>query len=349
MSLYDYRGVLHCHTRHSGGRATVEELAGAATEAGLDFLILNDDNSLKARDEGQEKWYGSTLLICGTEIAPASGNHYLALGSGPLKGLEGLKDRAPQEVVEAVAKAGWLGFLAHPDDQGSKRFGVAASPWTAWETEGFTGISLWTLVSDFLTQFDRDNVTFEDYKEFENTIAGPRTETVQRWDRLCQSRKVVGVGELNNHERTYEFNGQSLEVFPYATALRTVTNHVLLREPLDKDPAKAREQVLGAFRDGRLYISFDFWDDPTDFTFEIDSGTETAGMGDEIVLGREKNELVVTLPEEALINVFHNGESIHEDENDEVLIEIDQPGVYRIEAMRDNLTWILSNPIWAKK
>ena len=24
-------------------------------------------------------------------------------------------------------------------------------------------------------------------------------------------------------------------------------------------------------------------------------------------------------------------------------------GVYRVEAMRDNLTWILSNPIWVKK
>ena len=204
-------------------------------------------------------------------------------------------------------------------------------------------------MNDWFTQFDRDNATMQDYTEFESALAGPRTETVKRWDELLQKRKVVGIGEVDAHNWKFDYSGEALQVFPYETAFKTIANHLLLTKPLDKNPVKAKRQILEALRAGRLYVSFDFWDDPTDFSFEIDNGQKTALMGEEIKLGAEKTELVVSVPEEALINVFWNGESIHEDENDEVLIEISQPGVYRVEAMRDNLTWVLSNAIWVRK
>jgi ABC-type transport system involved in cytochrome bd biosynthesis fused ATPase/permease subunit len=138
-------------------------------------------------------------------------------------------------------------------------------------------------------------------------------------------------------------------VFPYETAFKTITNHVLLRDSLAKDAKAAKKQVLEAVRNGNLYVSFDYWDDPTEFSLEVDNGEKTAIMGEEITLVEGKTELAVTLPEEALINVFLNGQSIHEEENNEVMLDLAEPGVYRVEAMRDNLTWILSNPVWVKK
>jgi hypothetical protein len=349
MSLYDYRGVIHCHSTYSDGTGTYEDIARAANEANLDFVIMSDHDTLKPLAEGLEKWHGSTLIICGAEISPQS-NHYLVFGDEPLQGVEGLKGRPAQEMIDEVARQGWLGFLAHPDSTGSKRFNLPANPWTAWDAQNFAGMSVWNLVNDWLTQVDRDNATMIDYKEFENALAGPKPDTVKKWDELCQKRKVVAIGEVDNHNWKVQFEGQDIQVFPYETAFRTITNHVLLEKPLEKDPRKAKRQILESVRHGRLYISFDFWDDPTDgFVFEVDAEPQVARMGDEVKLGAGKTELVVTVPEEALINVYHNGESIHEDENDEALIEIDQPGVYRVEAMRDNLTWVLSNPIWVRR
>ncbi|MBI2933220.1 MAG: PHP domain-containing protein [Planctomycetes bacterium] len=350
MALYDYRGSIHCHTTYSDGAGTMEEVMKAANEVGLDFVIMTDHDTMKPYDDGHNRYWGSTLLIIGTEITPQPnvGNHYLALGEERLN-VEGLNQKAVQEIIDDVTRQGWFGFLAHPDHQGTRRFNVPPYGWKDWSVSGYTGLGLWDLQTDWQTQLDRDDAKMEVYTEFESALTGPRNETIKRWDELCRKGKVVGLGEIDNHNWKREWNGQTLQVFPYEVAFRTINNHILLQKPLDKDYTKARRQILEAVRHGRFYVSFDFWDDPTDFNFEIDNGKRVATMGDEIALGSEKTELVVTLPDEALLNVFLNGESIHEEENDEVLLEISEPGVYRVEAMRDNLTWILSNPIWVVK
>ncbi|MBI4563935.1 MAG: CehA/McbA family metallohydrolase [Planctomycetes bacterium] len=348
MTQYDYRGAIHCHSTYSDGGGGIEEVMNAANEAGLDFVLMTDSNTMKVRDDGHERWHGSTLLIAGTEIAPA-GSHYIAFGEGALQNVERLKDLKPQEMIDEVARQGWFGFIAHPDHGGTQRFGIPSCRWEDWNVTGYTGFGLWDLMTDFQAQLDREDLSLETFNDFATTLTGPRSDTLARWDELCRRQKVVGIGEIDNHAYEKEFQDQKLIIFPYETAFRTVTNHVLLEKPLDKDPEKAKKQVLDAVRWGHLYISFDYWDDPTEFSFEVDNGKASAGMGEEIALGAEKTELAVTLPEEALINVFQNGESIHEEENNEVLLEISQPGVYRIETMRDNLTWILSNPIWVKK
>jgi len=158
----------------------------------------------------------------------------------------------------------------------------------------------------------------------------------------------VGIGELDNHQKRYRFEGQELEVFPHGVAFRTVLNHVLLREPLERDPAKARAQILDAVRRGSLYISFDHSADPTEFSFEIDDGERVAGMGEEFPL-EESAEAFVTLPEDGLISVLRDGQTVLETEGNEAVVEITEPGVYRVEVLHNELAWILSNPIRVKR
>ena len=43
-----YRGDLHTHTVHSDGRRRIEEMAEAATSAGLDFIVSTDHNTNSA-------------------------------------------------------------------------------------------------------------------------------------------------------------------------------------------------------------------------------------------------------------------------------------------------------------
>ena len=45
------------------------------------------------------------------------------------------------------------------------------------------------------------------------------------------------------------------------------------------------------------------------------------------------------------INVVRDGQSVHEVSADELVLEIREPGIYRVEVIKKDLLWILSNPI----
>ena len=344
MAKYDYRGIIHCHSTYSDGTGDMAEIGKAANDAGLDFVMMTDHDQMKPVEDGQEKWAGSSLIICGTEITPDK-NHYIVFGDKKLKDVEKLAKLKPQEYIDAVNQQGWFGFIAHPDHGGTQKFGIPSYKWEDWNVGNFTGMGLWDLMTDWQSQLDREDVSMEVYTEFEDWLSGPRIETLKRWDQLNAKGKVVGIGEIDNHKYKKDYNGTTLEIFPYETAFKTVTNHILLDQPLEKDFKKAKKQILDAVKHGALYVSFDWWDDPTDFSFEIDNGKTIAGMGDTIELA-EKTELVASFPQEALLNVYKNGESIHEAEGDEILGDLTEPGSYRVEAMRNDIVWILSNNIY---
>jgi hypothetical protein len=346
MAKYDYRGVIHCHSTYSDGTGDMEEIGKAANDAGLDFVLMTDHDQMKPVEDGQEKWNGSSLIICGTEVTPDK-NHYIVFGDKKLKDVDKLRGLKPQEYIDAVNAQGWFGFIAHPDHGGTTKFGIPSYRWEDWNVTNYTGMGLWDLMTDWQSQLDREDVSLEVYTEFEDWLSGPRIETLKRWDELNKKGKVVGIGEIDNHKYKKEYNGQTLEIFPYETAFKTISNHILLDKPLEKDFKKAKKQILEALKHGSVYVSFDWWDDPTEFSFEIDNGKKIAGMGDTIELG-EKTELVASFPQEALLNVYKNGESILEEESDEILVDLTEPGAYRVEAMRNDIVWILSNNIYVQ-
>lgn len=342
--MYDYKGAIHLHSTHSDGTGDVAEIMRCANEVGLDFVILTDHDTTAPQDAGEEKWHDSALLICGTEITPEK-NHYLAIGEGKLEQAKTLKQKSPQEVIDAVAQQGFLGFIAHPHHGGTARFAVPARPWEAWDATGFTGMGLWDLQTDWQSKLDRENVNPDLFEHFTRYLTGPKPETLARWDAANLTRRVVGIGEIDNHKEKREVDGRTFEIFPYDVAFKTVTNHLQLPEPLKKDAAGAKKQILAALAAGRIYVSFDWWNDPAEFVFEIQEEELTAEMGGELALV-ERADLVVTLSAAARLVVKRNGKPIHEaDEADEALLEINEPGVYRVEAFQNNLPWIFSNPI----
>jgi len=56
-------------------------------------------------------------------------------------------------------------------------------------------------------------------------------------------------------------------IFPYEFAFRTIRTHVLLEKPLTKDAKTDERMILEALRQGQSYISFDYWNDATGFSF----------------------------------------------------------------------------------
>ncbi len=117
--MIDLTCVVHVHSTHSDGTGTVPEIAAAAAAAGADVVLLTDHDTLAARYHGHERWHGSVLVCVGEEVTKRPGHHYLAFGLDDPIDHRGM---TPQQVVDAVAAAGGLGFTAHPFSTGVRPF-----------------------------------------------------------------------------------------------------------------------------------------------------------------------------------------------------------------------------------
>ena len=53
----EYRTVLHVHTKCSDGSGSMSDIIGAAETAKVDFVLVADHNTLRARREGWEGWH----------------------------------------------------------------------------------------------------------------------------------------------------------------------------------------------------------------------------------------------------------------------------------------------------
>jgi hypothetical protein len=343
--MYDYRGCIHVHSTHSDGAEDAAAIMRAANAAGLDFVVLTDHDTLRARREGLERWHESALLIAGVEITPEE-NHLIAFGEGDLADVESLRSLPPAEFARRVREAGWLGFIAHPYQTGAPEYGVAACPWTAWEAAAHVaGISIWDAMTDFLGVLADRGANPELVAAWRDFLTGPSPAARMRLDAMALDRPVVAIGELDNHARRVAHEGNEFVIFPHEEAFTSVVNHVLLDRPLERDPAAARRQIIGAIAAGRLYVALDAVADPSEFVFEVEEGDRTVPMGGTLEMV-EHARAVVSVPQPATIRVLHNGEPIEELEGaEEAMVEIEEPGVVRVEVELRGRPWIFSNPV----
>lgn len=150
MGYFDYSGIIHFHSDYSfDGRASLPSIIEAAHDNGLDFLMLTDHSTLRAKEDGYEGWQGKTLLIVGQEVAPRF-NHLLVFNTDtPIdvdKDDEGID---PRSYLKEVQEAGGICFIAHPDHEGAELFHVKHYPWLNWDVDGYTGIGIWDFMTDW--------------------------------------------------------------------------------------------------------------------------------------------------------------------------------------------------------
>src|SRR5262249_12919939 len=70
-------GAVHIHTTYSDGLGTVPEVAAAAREAGLDFVVITDHETLQPIADGWEGYHAGCLVLFGAEFRVHEG-HILA-------------------------------------------------------------------------------------------------------------------------------------------------------------------------------------------------------------------------------------------------------------------------------
>lgn len=350
MKDCDYVGVIHLHSDHSfDGTVPIGEIVEAARETGLDFLMLTDHSTLAAR--GREGWNESVLLIVGQEISPRF-NHYIAFGLDDPIVVDEEAELPPQDYIDAVSRAGGMGFIAHPDHEGTEMFHVKHFPWVDWSVEGYTGIGIWDFMTDWqsgLTSFPR---ALAAYFFPAWVLRGPRKVTLARWDYLNRRRKVVGIGELDNHSTIYRFFGLDLRVFPFEKAFRFIRTHIVTDAPLSGRDADDIRMLLACLRRGRVFFALEYFREARGFTFRVDDGGHEALMGDDFLLDRSAR-LSVTIPYPGRIRVMRNGKPCCQEDGRELEHRITGGGNYRVEvflkARGAHRPWIFSNPVYVRR
>ncbi|MGE5543427.1 MAG: CehA/McbA family metallohydrolase [Bacillota bacterium] len=342
--MYDCVGNIHIHTRYSDGSGSIPEIAHSAEKAGLDFIIITDHHHLRGKAE--EGYYGRVLVMVGSEFN-TDRNHYLGIDID--QEVPG-SDENPQQVIDGVHHQGGIGFLAHPFEIGSPVYENGKTyPWTDWSVTGFTGIDIWSYLSQW-----RDGIPgvpkgiylyFNPHQAFKR---GPHQASLEKWDELLQERMVVGIGCSDAHAIKIKLGPWKPIISDYYTCFRCINTHLILKEPLSGNFKTDKEAIVETLRAGRCFVGYDFFKNSRGFCFVADTGGRIKHMGERAPA--RGTVLKVDTPAKAKVVLIKNGKPYLRSEGKRHRFFQLRPGVYRIEAQhRHGLgyrAWIYSNPIY---
>jgi hypothetical protein len=337
-------GALHIHTHYSDGSGTITDVARAAQQAGLEWIIITDHDTLDGRHE--QGWYDRVLTLIDQEITPFH-NHFLALNLDHVVS----NTLLPQQFIDETYDSGGFGIIAHPDEQRYNDF-KGIYRWDDWNINSPTrnsgrsvGIELWNFMSDWSEQLTPTNKEWS-YLFPRSVLKGPTKATIEWWDSLNMAgKRTFGVWGVDVHAFLRPSPFGRLQVFPYRWAFHTLTTYLWLPERLSNNFTSAMRMVYGALAQGRSYMVNRLDGECPDLAFYAFRGAERWYAGDIASLRQGPITLKIDLGVNAEVRLIHNGQ-VKLQANRAILTTINESGVYRVEAVKKSLPWVYSNPMY---
>lgn len=352
------RGAFHVHTTQSDGGGTREDVARAASRAGLDFVILADHGDGTAAPAAPA-YIGNVLVIDGVEIT-TSGGHYAAFGLSqspyPLGG-------PAYAVADDVRRLGGFGVAAHPDSP------KADLRWRDWNTradglEIINGDTAWRDERAFTLMRGLIDYVFRPAPALAGFIERP-ARLLQRLD--DRSGRFVALAGADAHARLPltsdeepHDSGLTVPAPSYASSFRAFTNLVDIGTPKTGFARTDASAIANAIRMGNVAVAVTGLAAPAGlrFTATYDDGGPSVGiypMGSLVPAGPitfdvrasdvlEDNRSLVRL------SLLRNGDVVATSEGPALSYRPtdDARGTWRVEAtlaQRPDVPWLLSNPI----
>ena len=346
-------GAFHVHTQRSDGTGTLEDVAAAAGEAGLRFVILADHGD-GTRPLDQPAYRSGVLCIDGVEISTGDG-HYIAVGLRPSP--YSLAGRG-HDVIEDVKRLGGFGIVAHP---------TSARPelsWRDWSApfdamEWLNADSEWR--DENLTGLLRPLVTYP-FRPVETlTSLFDRSDAaLVRWHELTGDRRVVALAGADAHARLSLADAEDdpgsawLQWPTYEELFRAFTVRAILERELTGDAEQDAALVMASLREGRIYTVIDGLAPAGPFTFRASSGHWDAVMGEMLPLaGPVVLSVESVLPSAGEIVLLRGGKVVATRETSPLSYTApEEPATYwaevRLAAAPGSppVPWILTNPIY---
>jgi len=345
LDLCEYIGVLHVHTAYSDSAGRMPYVVQCAQQAGLDYVVVSDHDSLRARSEGWEGRHQGVLLIIGVEVSSTRG-HTLALN---IDACPRWRHVHPNRYLPELAAAGATAFIAHPDRQHRGNFRHAAQDWPNLRTDAYAGVEIWSYMHDWV-EWAYPWHMIAGLRDPDRAIAGPHADVLRDWDAVAQRRHCAGIGALDAHELRLpipKFPWALLKMLPMEYQFRTVRTHVLMSEQTGRN-AEDVAALTAALAAGRCFAAYDLIGDTTGSRFSAArDGATVAAMGDEIPADGELAFHAI-VPQEAELVLLRNGEPVARERGRELTHRDARPGVYRVEARLGNRPWLFTNHIYVR-
>jgi hypothetical protein len=250
-------GAYHVHSTRSDGAADKDAIAGAASRAGLAFIILTDHGD-GMRTSDPPAYLHGVLCLDAVEIS-TNGGHYVALDMQPAPYPLGGE---PSAVVEDVKRLGGFGIVAHPDSPKSEL------AWKDWDA-AFDGIEWLSADSEWRDESRArlGRVLFDYLLRPAPALASlldRPVATLRHWDDLLSRRHVVGLAGVDAHGgigRGMEEGGKrrpALGTIPsYEASFRTFTTRAILDRPFSGEAPADAKDLMTAIRSGRVFTLID--------------------------------------------------------------------------------------------
>lgn len=329
FSKRDYAGVFHIHSRFShDSKGRFDEIAAAAQKAGADFAVVTDHNTLRGLREKMEGFYGSTLILIGSELSTRAG-HLSVLGVD--KEIDASRDLS--EITREVKDSGGLSFVSHGESK--------HKPWSDWAVQPLTGMEIYNLASD-VYEDGKFWVALKAMglppKMFFKSVLDKPEKYLRRWDDLLKKQPVqpvVGIGAVDAHQKVRLF-GRALD--KYDTMFRVVQTHAWSESLASRD-------ILDALARGHVYVGFGLLRPVRNFLFWAEKDGQKWLMGDTLEYDGGL-KLKVYVPGGGDIRILKDGQIIYKIRAESAEIEPAGRGVYRTEVYYKKKLWIFSNPVY---
>jgi hypothetical protein len=223
-------------------------------------------------------------------------------------------------------------------------------PWSDLEADGYTGLELWSFVTDTVEGFAKLREALRFIAAPDRVVDDPPPENLAAWDRLTATRRVVALGGLDAHQVGWRVGGRvPLRLMSYRRSFARLRTHVLVA-PAPRDDDARRAAVYEGLREGRCYLAMDSLADARGFRLWA-SGPEHVEMGAQGAFAAG-TMLHARLRLPAALTLLRDGQTVATRWGAELDFAVERPGVYRLQARLSahgrQRTWILSNPLYLR-
>ena len=226
--------------------------------ARADVVLLTDHDTLAAKRNGEEGWYGDVLLLVGEEVSPRAAQ--------PLPGLRRSTRRSttrastPPGSARRCADAGGFGFAAHPFSRGLRALqarGPGCRSMTSTPTRS-TAIELWSFVNDTGEALASVPELLRFVARPGRALDHPPGAQHRAWDELC--RAPPGGGHRRHRRAPVRQADRAVRAAAadgLPPLVPATSAHTCSARAGERRAEHDREQVYAALREGRCYIAVD--------------------------------------------------------------------------------------------
>jgi hypothetical protein len=324
--LFDWKGMVHCHSYLShDSKGTFEEIQAACERAHTDFVVMTDHQTDASVADGRRGMLGNTLFLVGCELRTPQGTVIAFPLTRPLR-----RWMHCAAMVQEAQRQGAILLVCH------------AEMWQDWNVPGLVGAEIvnlhagamtanpaWVLSSGLLlpSRFLMENIAIADPKVF------------AAWDEQLELRHPFApVGGGDAHASIKVLGPLGGTIADYPEVFLTISTHVLAR-------SLEEAAIVEAVKLGRTYVSFDVFHEGSGFDFRATQGALVHLPGATVAAAPELT-IAVRTPAMGRIQLLKDGAVVVERTGTTLELRAPDAGVYRVVVFTElGAPWLFSSSI----